>query len=170
MGLGLVIVLGVKLVNCSLIISVTHCDVCRSAYPLFTHGPTCPYLQLGSCKTHNLFMYLRLDSPIIILFQLFFFNFFNFFIYHISFSVPRQYWRTLNRVLSSAYTKLVNLLSAVSSRPTGSFNSSLNSRAQTKYSSEHELVEFGIALPVLITETLSAAVGQSSCGVSQADS
>jgi len=29
-----------------------------------------------------------------------------------------------------------------------------------KYSSEHELVEFGIALPVLVTETLSMAVGE----------
>ena len=29
-----------------------------------------------------------------------------------------------------------------------------------KDSSEHELIEFGIALPVLVTETLSLAVGE----------
>jgi len=47
-----------------------------------------------------------------------------------------------------------------SCRPSSSFNSSVITKSLAKYSSEHELVEFGIALPVLVTETLSMAVGK----------
>jgi len=47
-----------------------------------------------------------------------------------------------------------------SCRPSISFNSSVITKSLAKYSSEHELVEFGIALPVLVTETLSMAVGE----------
>jgi len=45
------------------------------------------------------------------------------------------------------------------SRPSSSFNESFVSKS-AKYPSEHQLVEFGIGLPVLVTETLSVAVGE----------
>jgi len=47
----------------------------------------------------------------------------------------------------------------ISCRPSSSFSSSVISKS-ARYSSEHELVEFGIALPVMVTETLSVAVGK----------
>jgi len=47
----------------------------------------------------------------------------------------------------------------ISCRPSSSFSSSVISKS-ARYSSEHELVEFGIALPVMVTETLAVAVSE----------